>query len=265
MKTRPLMLLAVLALALSSLAATFPFSFWKTVSGGGGGGGFSDPTSIGGLKLWLKADSLSQADGTAVATWTDSSGTSNTATQVTGANQPLFKTAVINGKPVLRFDGLNYNMHFPNDPGAVTTTFVVGKINVAPSSLTTYSPFVITNAAAGLRVLGRTSGTNWGTFVSADLNSGEDLVSGTAVILEMTTTDTPSNSTIIYRDGIQKATSSAHSSGGAGANYIGAEVGSGRYINADVAEVIIYDSVLSSTNRSNVEHFLGTKYGITVP
>lgn len=59
------------------------------------------------LAVWLDASTLSDADGTALASWTDSSGNARHATQGTGANQPLVKTAILNGKRVVRFDGSN--------------------------------------------------------------------------------------------------------------------------------------------------------------
>lgn len=63
------------------------------------------PRSLPNLRLWLKADSLTLADGDPVSSWTDSSGQGNTATQATGAKQPLFKVAQVNNRPVVRFDG----------------------------------------------------------------------------------------------------------------------------------------------------------------
>ncbi|MCA1590977.1 MAG: hypothetical protein LC734_11470, partial [Acidobacteria bacterium] len=99
---RPLAFLALFAIALSSFAATFPFSYWKTVASG-----FS-PASISGLQLWLKADALAGlADGTAVSSWTDSSGNGRAAAQASGTLQPLYKTAIVNSLPVVRFDGSN--------------------------------------------------------------------------------------------------------------------------------------------------------------
>ena len=62
-----------------------------------------DPSTITGCKLWLKADSLALSDGAAVSTWPDSSGLSNDATQATAGNKPIYKTSIVNGKPVVRF------------------------------------------------------------------------------------------------------------------------------------------------------------------
>ena len=61
----------------------------------------SDPN----LALWLKADALGLADGASVATWTKSSDNGSDAFQGDFARQPIFTTNVLNGQPVVRFDG----------------------------------------------------------------------------------------------------------------------------------------------------------------
>jgi len=59
------------------------------------------------LKLWLKADSLALSDGKPVATWSNSAMNSCHATQLIAGQQPLFKTNGLNGKPIVRFDGID--------------------------------------------------------------------------------------------------------------------------------------------------------------
>jgi hypothetical protein len=53
----------------------------------------------------MKADAQALNDDDAVSTWTDSSGNGNDATQGTGSAKPTFKTNILNGEPVIRFDG----------------------------------------------------------------------------------------------------------------------------------------------------------------
>lgn len=65
------------------------------------------PTDLNGLFLWLKGDALALADNDPVASWTDSGPLAKHATQATGANQPVYKSNVLNGKPGLLFDGVN--------------------------------------------------------------------------------------------------------------------------------------------------------------
>lgn len=55
--------------------------------------------------LWLDASTLSGADGTQIASWTDLSGNGRHATQATESSQPKLYNGMQNGKPSLRFDG----------------------------------------------------------------------------------------------------------------------------------------------------------------
>lgn len=64
------------------------------------------PLHISGLRLWLDASRITGlADGDPVGQWNDLSGNGNHATQTTAAKKPLYKTGILNGKPVVRFDG----------------------------------------------------------------------------------------------------------------------------------------------------------------
>jgi hypothetical protein len=66
-------------------------SYWKTRSA-----------------LWLEADAVTGlADGDAVSTWLDQSPNGNNGTQGTAGNRPVYKTNIINGKPVIRFTKAN--------------------------------------------------------------------------------------------------------------------------------------------------------------
>lgn len=57
-----------------------------------------------GLQLQFDARTLSLNDGDAVASWSDSSGQSNTASGAVG-NRPTYKTGIIGANPVVRFGG----------------------------------------------------------------------------------------------------------------------------------------------------------------
>jgi len=68
-----------------------------------GPGGVGSGTNIG---LWLKADDITAADGSAVGAWPDASGNGNNASQATSGREPLFyNTSALNNMPIVRFDG----------------------------------------------------------------------------------------------------------------------------------------------------------------
>ena len=62
------------------------------------------PTDITGLVRRWRADSVTVANAAAVSSWPALTG-GVALTQATAANQPSFRTGVINGQPVVRFDG----------------------------------------------------------------------------------------------------------------------------------------------------------------
>jgi hypothetical protein len=63
------------------------------------------PAQLSGLALWLSADTGVVANNNRVTTWNDQSSHNNNAAQNTTARQPMLVAGVINGKPVVRFDG----------------------------------------------------------------------------------------------------------------------------------------------------------------
>jgi hypothetical protein len=81
------------------------------------------------------------SDGNAVGTWTDLSVNARNATQATGANQPIYKTAIQGGNPVLRFDGSNDVMSTAAfaSPTEVSAT-MVAKANAWQLATTPYRP-----------------------------------------------------------------------------------------------------------------------------
>lgn len=74
------------------------------------------PLSVGASVIPLPADPVFHyradaitglADAAAVTSWVDSSAGATPVTQVTGTKRPTYRTAVLNGKPVVRFDGVD--------------------------------------------------------------------------------------------------------------------------------------------------------------
>ena len=66
------------------------------------------PTDVANLILWLRADAITGlADTNPVITWLDESGQGNDVTQGVGADRPLYRTGIMNGLPVVRFDGVS--------------------------------------------------------------------------------------------------------------------------------------------------------------
>ena len=92
-----------------------------------------DLTVKDGLQFWLKADAGVTATGGKVSVWKDQSGKGNDASQADAGSQPALVSGVINGKPVVRFDGTAPSLVAADSPSlnlaADITTFFVAKFD----------------------------------------------------------------------------------------------------------------------------------------
>jgi hypothetical protein len=152
-----------------------------------GGGAFA-PTDLGAsLLAWWKADSLALANAAPVTSWTDSSGNARTLTQATGANQPVFSTAQVNGLPAVTFDGTNDYLATAAfaSPTSGASVFAVQKLTAAnqyrtvlshAAAATWVSPF----ARVLLRVTDDASGDRWQWIVEDAGVAGNAIVSAAA-------------------------------------------------------------------------------------
>lgn len=85
--------------------------------------------------LWLDASQEAYADGALVPTWSDRSGSGNHATQATAADQPTFRTGVVNGAPAMDFhDKFMSLTSIPYDVQA-GTSFIVCKSDTIAATI----------------------------------------------------------------------------------------------------------------------------------
>ena len=240
------------------------------------------PSNIAGLSLWLDAttglfDATSggnpvTTDASSVARWEDQSGNSRHITQSTLASQPILKTAIQNGKNIIRFDGTNDILRrtgaFVHAQGAATIFVVVSansgtsdRLVVEGRTTSTnplYMPIISANATL-FQVLYRIdSGTiplNNVSFGTAFNGTGFKLVcavdSGTnfAGFINKVTTNNQN-----YTRGT--VTLDTFSIGG------WATTTERDFFPGDVAEVVIYNTALGTSDRQSVENYLYSKWGI---
>lgn len=220
-----------------------------------------DPTKISRLSFWLAADRiLGLSDGDAVGTWSDLSGNGRDATQATAALKPLYKVNIVNGLPVVRFDGLDDLLKTAaftlNQP---TTTLLLAKVLTIP---------VGRNAVI-------VDGTTADTMDIAYLDTTGALVlyAGAQVTTTFSfgTTDFQiitgifnSDRSKAYINGSDKTNLSDAGLGNAGGITIGAGALPNQYANVDVAEVIAYNVELENRRRRLVERYLAAKYAIVI-
>jgi hypothetical protein len=209
------------------------------------------PQQIAGLQGWWKADSLSLSDNDPVATWTDSSGNGNDATEAT--LKPTYKTAIQNGLPVVRFDDVD---------DSLTTTLVKSS-----GSLTIFAVYNRTavDMSGGHRTIAGSNNWLMGPYVGKhELYAGGfaspagPTVSAGVFVCQTVTLD--SSTATNYVDGVSYGTRASPTY--PGTIYFGYAGSFPESLGGDLCEVIVYDSVLSTTDRQAVEAYLADKWGL---
>lgn len=223
-----------------------------------------DPASLANLVWRVDAGTITgKNDGDAVSQWDDLVGTAH-ATQGTGANQPLYKVNIHNGRPAVRFDGSNDLLaangvatYFSGN--VAWTIFIVAKY-VALS----------TNAIVGV---GRSSDANPITLFNT-LNNHYNVnhrATGTSVNHETLVTGTDIGIISCKRSGasgVMSANSSEVALTGVSTTVdrftLGALVRNttGSWANVDIFEVLVYSRALTDSEMAKVNTWLGKKYNV---
>lgn len=233
----------------------------------GGEVGASNPIPASAPKLWFDASTLELSDGTAVDTWTDSSGNGYDAT-ATLTTRPLLKTNIVNGKNVVRFDGSNDYMTCGNAYawGTDLTFVVVFKFNAVVNFQQIISKS--TGGAGGMELR-----RNVGNDLLQFTDNVASTISGTANLdafhIHVCQFNNTTFSNGYFKDGATNNgsnTFAAPMSDKSTSILLGARnVGTpALFANMDLAEIVVYDRVITTTERDAIEVYLGSKYGITV-
>lgn len=226
------------------------------------------PQRDAGLKLWLRADVGVERISGAVSLWADQSGSGNDVFQGTAGNRPTYQVGVINGQPVVRFNGTSHTL--------------VSAAAIKPSNITVMAVYRPTAAGTSPTLISQSynvSATNgWGLRAGANSNlvPYADLnINATATTTSSATTTALNSAHLlaatydgaerkIYLGGVLKATTAVAGSlsyGTATVFRVGSYLGN-NYFNGDLAEVLVYDRALSDSERNEVEAYLYAKYGV---
>ncbi len=233
-----------------------------------------------GIKVWLEAttaesfnnDQDSQSmpqNGSAVATWYDiNPHTSSQNNATSAATKPIYVDNGINNLPSLSFDSTKYititNTNILNTGSY--TMFVVEKrastaaMGVVGANFTGTAIFYRTPTELDVEhfVSNGAGGADWTPVTVA---SFANLVTRITSVTYL-----GANSTMkVYTDGYIRSNGGRGSVPAGGQYSIGQSyAGVGGNYNGYIGEVILFDRVLSSTERHGIESYLGSKWGVQV-
>lgn len=215
---------------------------------------------VAGPLIWLDANQETFLDNDPVGQFTDRSGNGNHFTS-SGTARPTFRTNRINGRPAVQADGVDDGLLL-SSLGACTdwTLFFVGKLisdtgaqNVV--SVDDYDPdgnYILVQYA-GSSVCNINA--NPGAISQATMSVGNNF--------SYCATGNATTGTLRASD---------NSNGSTAANYSKAAApmrlfrrGDGLYVNYEISELLFYNSVLNSTQRSAVWSYFNTRYATAIP
>lgn len=239
-------------------------------------GGTFLPSNLAGLQGWWTADFGVYSDAgitfavdtNTVQQWNDKSVNGRNLSQGTAGNRPTYRTGILNSKPVIRFGGGTdddfmlggaASLFFTN---SAFTIFMIGKhaANLTAGWLgsdstsyiwgewsTTGTVSGIANNDGGIdtaTIAGLSSGTY---YILTGMHSAGSLYSG-------------ANDT---RTASMGSVASGNTTSVAENLWVGRR--GGNYLDGDIAELLIYNVVLSEADRQLVERYLASIYAITLP
>lgn len=215
---------------------------------------------VSGPLIWLDANQESFADGDPVGQFTDRSGNGNHFTS-SGTARPTFKTNRINSRPAVQADGVDDGMLLSSLVScSAWSFFMVGKLvsdtgakNVV--AIDDYNP-------DGTYILLQYTGSS---VCNINANVGAINQASMAVNTTYAYCVTGNSTTGTLR-------ASNNTNGSTSANYSKAAApmrlfrrGDGLFVNYEIAELLFYNSVLSSTDRTTVWTYFNTRYGTAIP
>ncbi len=265
----------------------FCFATITAVAQTGPGGVGNSSTNI----LWLRADSGIVAPTFGVQQWTDMSGNGNHAVQMDGMRQPTRAANVMNGMPAVLFDNDQTNADRLTIPDNATLEGMNGLSGFAVYRLNAGTATTAPRGLLSKRVDPSTQNAyGWFLWDSGgnvrqhlDINGTGERVTGTSN--RVTATNyldgfvyhgaAPSNvnDQVLYAansaDGNRQETSTSipnYTSDlhiGVLYGHTGAGANTTRF-NGHIAEVVLYNTALNTTQRTIVANYLAAKYGLAL-
>ena len=222
----------------------------------------SPVTLISGLKLWLDASdttTITKDGSNLVSVWGDKSGEGNDLAQATGSSQPLWVDSVLNSKPIIRGDGVNDTITRATFTGGeesqINTILLVCKVGTTGTSDNKY----VFDSGVTLKrhlLTNNTASNEYLLFASTIALIGTPDTNYNVFTLEFNNT-----SSILRRQKIQLGTGTVGTDALNGFTLFSAFDG-GQSSNADIAEVLVYNKQLTTTDRDDIEQYLTAKWGL---
>lgn len=235
-----------------------------------------NPDEISGLSLWLKSDTGITLDGSLVTNWSDQSGNGNDAYVLNSGEEPTYQTNVINGLPIVSFDGaiqvLQIDSSSSLNVSALSVFFVLAKDgNGSGNDIVFIKNGSIIDDPAVYGIVASSS-SNWSASYNpgggwTDHGSGFSInndsnfhIIGYCVDVDNSFSFQDNASTNdLFATGTIQTTTGTLQIGGYNQSF---ENPDGEFFYGRIAEIIIYNNVISGSDRDGLMIYLNNRYEI---
>ena len=213
--------------------------------------------------FWFDIDKIGAANSSQISSLTDFSGNEN---NLSGPNGPTYLTNQLNSRAVIDFTGNNMlwttNVSALNNSNSLTWITVFD--SPSPGTLLANS-YVSSPSAWGIRHY--SSGSYYVNAVSSTGNTGllYGYQAGYSIHTNIWNNSTPNLSTYLNSSLANQNTSANGTLTTHNSTFMGRNTNNGNgFFNGNVAEVIVYNSAINSTQRIIIENYLAAKFGLTI-
>jgi hypothetical protein len=236
------------------------------------GGGAVALSPVSGMSVWYDANdagTFTYSSSNIISQWGDKSGNSRNATQATVASQPTRVTSVINGLPVVRFDGSNDFLDFTNILNADTSFTIFWVLRPRNVTLGTYqpsfssatSPDTDDGALHYINPSGQGASYPFQTKSWQSYDNVNTYVNNTSYLMEFIADGSVFK---VFRNGTQE---SVNKNVGSAPSYSKTVIAyqnnpGGRYGAFDFGEILIYNTTLSGSDVTTNRNYLNAKWGL---
>jgi YD repeat-containing protein len=214
------------------------------------------------IKLWLRADAGLTVG--PVALWSDQSGNSKHATQTVATNQPLLVQNAVNGRAAVRFDGANdyFNVADFMSNASAGEMFVLLKARVVPGDRSRV-PWSFGLSDGSVYPGGSKLYDDFGSATQWDLGAPTQDLTGYHVYNASSQTDewiARLDGGLLFRSGVNTVGFRTNPMLGRTPQF-----SDNYFFDGDIAEVLVFDHVLSRAERQTVENYFFARYAVALP
>jgi alpha-tubulin suppressor-like RCC1 family protein len=223
------------------------------------------PTSS--VAFWLRAEcGVTKDDSNRVTSWVDQSGLNGAGTQSNAVVQPVFVGSALGGKPAVRFDGADDLLNLPNFGGGLTEgeVFVVAKATATQVDVATLW-MIGDDYIWGPNTYPGGDGTVCETFGTRNQkNTGVPTQPLTRA--HVYNVSSKAGEFVTRFNGTEHFRTTSNTVFFPSSPRLGGGIYDRHRFGGDIAELIVFNHVLTATERSAVQGYLGSKYqAVLVP